>query len=262
MRITLLQTAPEWGDPARSREDARRMLMGTLKTDLVVLPEMFPVGFVVDPEGVAESEDGDSLRWMQDYARNRGCAVAGSVPVQVGGTYRNRFYFVFPDGHYQFYDKHHLFSYDGENERYMAGQERVVVEHAGFRILLQVCYDLRFPVFSRNRLVDGHPDYDLILYVASWPQQRSDAWDALLKARAVENVSFVAGVNRVGKDPGNLYSGHTSLYGPRGELLSMCKEGRIDIIEFELKRALLDLYRQQFPALHDADAATTWFENP
>ena len=267
MRITLLQTAPEWGNPERSREDARRMLMGTLKTDLVVLPEMFSTGFVTDPVGVAERDGGDSLRWMQDYARNKGCAMAGSVSVEdveAEGrpVYRNRFYFVFPDGTYEYYDKHHLFTYAGEHERYSAGDRRVVVEHAGFRILLQVCYDLRFPVFARNRLVggslgergaDGVPDYDLILYVASWPQQRIDAWDALLKARAIENVCFVAGVNRVGKDPGNLYSGHTSLYGPRGELLSICKEGRIDIIEYELKKPILDQYRQTFPALSDAD---------
>ena len=169
------------------------------------------------------------------------------------GTYRNRFYFVYPDGHYVYYDKHHLFTFAGEHEHYTAGQERVIVEHAGFRILLQVCYDLRFPVFARNRMVDGKPDYDLILYVASWPQQRVDAWDALLKARAIENVCFVAGVNRVGKDPGNLYSGHTGLYGPRGEQLSICKENRIDIIEFEIKKALLDNVRASFPALLDAD---------
>ena len=252
MRIILLQTAPEWGNPARSREDARRMLMGS-RADLVVLPEMFSTGFVTEPEGVAENEDGESLHWMQEYAGNKGCAVAGSVSVLTGEGFRNRFYFVFPDGHYQYYDKHHLFTYAGEDNHYKAGDERVIVEYAGFRILLQVCYDLRFPVFARNRLVDGRPDYDLILYVASWPQQRIDAWDALLKARAIENVCFVAGVNRVGKDPGNLYSGHTSLYGPRGELLSICKEGRIDIIEFELKHAVLDQFRDSFPALRDAD---------
>ena len=252
MRIILLQTAPEWGNPAQSREDARRMLMGS-RADLVVLPEMFSTGFVTKPEGIAESEEGDSLHWMQEYAKSKGCAVAGSVSVQTGEGYRNRFYFVFPDGHYQYYDKHHLFTYAGEHERYKAGEERVVVEYAGFRILLQVCYDLRFPVFARNKLVDGRPDYDLILYVASWPQQRIDSWDALLKARAIENVCFVAGVNRVGKDPGNLYSGHTSLYGPRGELRSICKEGRIDIIEYELKKPFLDQYRQTFPALSDAD---------
>ena len=254
MRIILLQTAPTWAEPERSREDARRMLMGSPKADLVVLPEMFSTGFVTRPEGVAEEGEGDSLNWMKNYARDKGCAVAGSVSTHADdGTYRNRFYFVYPDGHYVFYDKHHLFTYAGEHEHYTAGEERVVVEHAGFRILLQVCYDLRFPVFARNRMVDGQPDYDLILYVASWPQQRVDAWDALLKARAVENVCFVAGVNRVGKDPGNLYSGHTSLYGPRGELLSMCKENRIDIIEYDLKHAVLDTVRSTFPALLDAD---------
>ncbi|MBQ9192876.1 MAG: nitrilase family protein [Bacteroidales bacterium] len=255
MRITLLQTAPTWADPQRSREDARRMLMGTQRTDLVVLPEMFSTGFITAPEGVAEGEDGDSLRWMKEYAASKGCAVAGSVSVRAeDGSYRNRFYFVYPDGRFVHYDKRHLFTYAGEHGHYRAGEERVIVEHAGFRILLQVCYDLRFPVFARNRMVDGRPDYDLILYVASWPQQRVDAWDALLKARAIENVCFVAGVNRVGKDPGNLYSGHTGLYGPRGEQLSICKENRIDIIEFEIKKPLLDTYRSTFPALLDADS--------
>ena len=254
MRIVLLQTAPTWTDPATSREDARRMLMGTPKTDLVVLPEMFATGFATQPEGAAEPEEGETFRWMRDYARDKDCAVAGSVSVRAAdGTYRNRFYFVYPDGHYVYYDKHHLFTFGGEHERYTAGQERVIVEHAGFRILLQVCYDLRFPVFARNRMVDGRPDYDLILYVASWPQQRMVAWDALLKARAIENVCYVAGVNRVGKDPTELYSGHTSLYGPKGELVSMCKENRIDIIEYELKRDVLDHVRETFPALRDAD---------
>ena len=250
----MLQTDPEWGNPAKSREDACRMLIGARPTDLVVLPEMFPTGFVTEPEGMAEKEDGESLSWMKGLAADRNCAVSGSVSVLTPEGYRNRFYFVFPDGSFRYYDKHHLFTYAGEHHRYKAGDERVVVEHAGFRILLQVCYDLRFPVFSRNRLVDGVPEYDLILYVASWPQQRVDVWDALLKARAIENVCFVAGVNRVGKDPGNLYPGHTCLYGPKGELLSICKEGRIDIIEYEIKRAGLDDLRKVFPALSDADS--------
>jgi len=230
------------------------MLMGTSRTDLVVLPEMFSTGFVTHPEGVAEEGEGESLRWMQEFARNKECAVAGSVSTHVDGSYRNRFYFVFPDGHYQYYDKHHLFTFAGEHERYKAGEERVIVEYMDFRILLLVCYDLRFPIFSRNRLIDGRPEYDLILYVASWPLQRVDAWDALLRARAIENVCYVAGVNRVGKDPGNLYSGHTSLIGPKGELLSVCKENRIDVVEYEIKRSVLDQFRESFPALADADS--------
>ena len=254
MRITLLQTAPEWGNAEKSLDDARRMLMGSKPTDLIVLPEMFSTGFFPCPEeGIAESEDGPSLRWMKDLASKRGSAVASSVPVIVQGTYRNRFYFVYPDGTVRYYDKHHLFTFEGEHLHYTPGEDRVVVEHAGFRILLQICYDLRFPIFSRNRIIAGQPDYDLILYVASWPQQRIEAWDALLRARAVENVCFVAGVNRVGKDPDYLYSGHTSLYGPRGEVISTCKERVLDIIETEIKKSALDKYREVFPSLNDAD---------
>lgn len=253
MRITLLQTDPKWKDPSLSLEDAGRMLAGVRKTDLVVLPEMFSTGFVTDPEGVAEEGGGGTLGWMRDVAGSRGCAVCGSVSVHVDEGYRNRFYFVFPDGRYQYYDKRHLFTHSGEHEHYTAGEERIVVEHDGFRILLQVCYDLRFPVFARNKIVDGKPDFDVILYVASWPIQRIDAWDALLKARAIENACFVAGVNRVGKDPGNLYPGHTSLFGPDGVLLSVCKEGIPDIAEYELERPLLDKYRRDFPVLSDSD---------
>jgi len=255
MRITLVQTAPHWGNPATSREDIRRILTNMSPSELIVLPEMFSTGFITEPEGLAEEESvGESLSWMKALAAEKGAAVAGSVSLHtLEGDYRNRFYFVFPDGRVQYYDKHHLFTYAGEHQHYTAGEKRVVVEHAGLRILLQVCYDLRFPLFARNRIVDGKPDYDLILYVASWPQQRIDAWDTLLKARAIENACFVAGVNRVGKDPGNIYCGHTTLLGPRGELLSICKERRLDIIQFEIKKALLEKMRGDFPVLYDAD---------
>ncbi len=255
MRITLVQTAPQWGDPITSREDARRILMGSLPSDLIVLPEMFSTGFVTEPEGLAEEESaGESLSWMKALAAEKKSAVAGSVSLHtLEGDYRNRFYFVYPDGQVRYYDKHHLFTYAGEHHHYTAGEERVIVEHAGLRILLQVCYDLRFPVFARNRIMDGRPDYDLILYVASWPQQRIEAWDTLLKARAIENACFVAGVNRVGKDPGNMYCGHTTLFGPRGEILSICKERQLDILQFEIKKASLDQMREGFPVLYDAD---------
>lgn len=254
MRITLLQTAPEWGNPEKSLDDARRMLMGSKPTNLIVLPEMFSTGFTNSPVEMAEPEDGPSLRWMKELSINRGCSVAGSIPVHVGDTYRNRFYFVYPDGRVSFYDKRHLFTNSGEHHQYTAGQDRVIVEHEGFRILLQVCYDLRFPVFSRNRIITGQYDYDMILYVASWPQQRIEAWDALLRARAVENACFVAGVNRVGKDPDNLYSGHTSLFGPNGDLIAICKERVLDIIETEIKKSTLDKFRETFPSLNDADS--------
>jgi predicted amidohydrolase len=190
---------------------------------------------------------------MQDYACSKGCAVAGSVSTHVDGTYRNRFFFVFPDGHYQYYDKHHLFTYAGEHERYTAGEERVVVEHAGFRILLQVCYDLRFPVFARNRMVDGKPDYDLILYVASWPQQRIDAWDSLLKARAIENVCYVAGVNRVGEDPHCQYCGASAIINPYGEEMESCGVDKECAVSAVIDMEKLMAFRKKFPVLEDRD---------
>ena len=252
MRITLLQTDPAWRAQAANRAAVAALAPQAGGTDLLVLPEMFSTGFVTEPDGAAE-EDGESLRFLRQLAAERGYAVAGSVSVRADGAYRNRFYFVKPDGSECHYDKHHLFTYSGEHLRYTAGEERVVVEHAGSRILLQVCYDLRFPVFARNRLVEGRADYDLILYVASWPAARIAAWDTLLHARAIENLCFVAGVNRVGTDPGNTYPGHSVLIGPRGETLAVCKENATDCITTEISLPGLLQFRQSFPALEDAD---------
>ena len=253
MKITLLQTAPVWGDPSRSRLEIDRLLESAAPTDLLVLPEMFSTGFVTRPEARAGEQGGQTLEWMKETARRRDCAVAGSLSVHADGGWRNRFYFVFPDGSCRYYDKHHLFTYAGEHHRYQAGQERVVVAYKDFRILLQVCYDLRFPVFARNRIVDGAPDYDLILYVACWPETRIAAWDTLLRARAIENLCFVAGVNRVGDEPGNHYCGHSCLIGPRGDVLSVCKENEVSFVEYEIEKGDLDAFRASFPALSDAD---------
>ncbi|MBO5562792.1 MAG: nitrilase family protein [Bacteroidales bacterium] len=253
MKITMLQTDPVWADPAANRREVERILLSVPPTDLIVLPEMFSTGFVTRPEGVAESDDSESLHLMKRLSRERSCAVAGSLSVREGESYRNRFYFVWPDGRERHYDKHHLFSFGGEHLRYTAGGERTVVEYGGFRILLQVCYDLRFPVFSRNRMTENGAEYDLILYVASWPEPRIAAWDALLKARAIENLCFVAGVNRVGEDPDNRYPGHSTLYGPRGEMLTNCKENKVDYATFDISHEDLKAFRTKFPALLDAD---------
>ena len=252
MRITLLQTDPAWCAPAANRAAVAALAPAPGATDLLVLPEMFSTGFATQPRGVAE-EDGGSLRFLRELAAERGYAVAGSVSVLADGAFRNRFYFVTPDGSEYHYDKHHLFTFSGEHLRYTAGEKRVVVTYAGFRILLQVCYDLRFPVFARNRMVEGKADYDLILYVASWPAARIAAWDTLLRARAIENLCYVAAVNRVGTDPGNTYPGHSVLLSPRGETLSVCKENAVDSVTNELSLAELQQFRQAFPALEDAD---------
>lgn len=253
MKITLVQFSPVWEDPAANRDILRSLLSQVPETDLIVLPEMFSTGFVTEPAGVAE-QDGASLRFLQETAATRNCAVAGSIATETEGSYRNRFYFVCPDGREVHYDKHHLFTYGGEHRRFTPGNAPVTVEYKGVRILLQVCYDLRFPVFSRNRLcADGRALYDLALYVASWPEPRVDAWDLLLRARAIENQCFVAGVNRVGDDPALHYCGHSSLIGPKGQLLTVCKENQEDVVTFDINTSELLAFRRQFPVLQDAD---------
>jgi len=253
MKISLVQFSPQWEAPAANRAALKQLLAQIPATDLIVLPEMFSTGFVTEPVGVAE-KDGESLRFMQETAAARNCAVAGSLAIEEEGSYRNRFYFVYPDGREVHYDKHHLFTYGGEHLRFTAGEKPVVAEFRGVRILLQVCYDLRFPVFSRNRLLpDGKALYDLALYVASWPDVRTDAWDALLRARAIENQCYLAGVNRVGTDPKNNYSGHTVLLSPKGQLLTNCKENEEDIVTFDINLQDLLAFRNQFPVLQDAD---------
>lgn len=217
-------------------------------SDLYVLPEMFSTGFCTQPEGMAEPADSDTLHWMCGYAEGHDCAVAGSVAVTEGGEYYNRFYFVFPDGTYRSYDKKHLFTYGGEHNRFTAGSERVVVEYRGVRILLQICYDLRFPVWSRNR-----GDYDLALYVASWPTPRVEAWLALLRARAIENQCYVAGVNRVGTDPACEYPGGTLLIDPYGKTVAACECGKAEAVTAETDMDGLAAFRRKFPVLTDAD---------
>lgn len=254
MRISIVQFNPAWKAPEANRDSLKKLLAQVPETDLLVLPEMFSTGFVTDPAGVAE-KDGKSLRFMQETAARRNCAVAGSLAVEEEGAFFNRFYFVYPDGREVHYDKHHLFTFGGEHRTFTAGEKPVVADYRGVRILLQVCYDLRFPVFSRNRLLpDGTAFYDLALYVASWPDVRNEAWDALLKARAIENQCFLAGVNRVGEDPkNNRYAGHSVLLGPKGQVLASCREYREEVVTCKIPMEELLAFRNQFPVLRDAD---------
>ncbi|MBO5659879.1 MAG: nitrilase family protein, partial [Bacteroidaceae bacterium] len=216
--------------------------------DLYVLPEMFSTGFCTNPEGIAESAQSDTLLWMQRKAKEKDAAIAGSVAVAENGKFYNRCYFVKPEGSVAYYDKKHLFTFGGEHRRFTAGQERVVVEFRGVRMLLEICYDLRFPVWARNRR-----DYDMILYVASWPTPRVSAWSALLVARAIENQCFVVGVNRVGKDLSCEYCGGSVVLDPYGKPLAVCEDG----VECEATAVIdmqaLDDFRKKFPVLDDAD---------
>lgn len=249
MKITLIQTDIAWADPKTNVRACEKAITSVPGSELYVLPEMWSTGFATQPEGVAESDDGDSLKWMKDIAARMDAAIAGSIAVKssADGSYRNRFYFVKPDGQVSWYDKHHLFTYGGEHLRYTAGDSRVVVEFRGVRFLLLVCYDLRFPVWARS-----HEDYDAILCVASWPTVRLEAWRALLKARAIENQCYVAGVNRTGDDPSCSYSGGTALIDPYGRVQE-CPDYENTTLTSEIDMALLEEFRGKFPVLKDRD---------
>lgn len=248
MKVTILQRDILWGNPQENVRRADEAINRNAGADLYVLPEMFSTGFCTHPEGIAESTDSDTLQWMKRKACDIDAAIAGSVAVTENGKFYNRFYFVKPDGSVIHYDKKHLFTFGGEHHRFTAGQERVIVEFRGVRILLEICYDLRFPMWARNR-----GDYDMILYVASWPTPRVSAWSALLVARAIENQSYVVGVNRVGKDPSCEYCGGSVVIDPYGNTLAACDDGKeceaSAIIDMQ---ALVD-FRQKFPVLNDAD---------
>ena len=236
MQAHLLESDLVWADPEANIKHFDALIGSLPDADLYVLPEMFTTGFATEPEGIAEEESSCiGLQWMRSVARSRNCAVAGSIALHSGDRYLNRFYFVTPDGEYH-YDKHHLFTYGGEHLHYTPGTEKVTVQWRGVRFRLAVCYDLRFPVWTRND--DG---YDVLIYVASWPEPRAAAWSALLRARALENQCYVIGVNRTGTDPYCVYGGHSAFIDPYGNDASV-----IDI-------DTLCAFRAKFPVLKDVD---------
>ena len=246
MTIAIVQTDIRWADPAVNRLRIEELIKDQ-SADLFVLPEMFSTGFATQPEGIAE-EDNSSLAWMKEIALQRQAAIAGSIAVRDDEHYYNRFYFVKPDGEISTYDKRHLFTYGEEDLFFTAGTERTIVEYQGIRFLLEVCYDLRFPVWSRNR-----KDYDMILYVANWPTSRMIVWNTLLKARAIENQCFVAGVNRVGSDPTCEYSGGSMVIDAYGKVIADCGTDMPCCKTVELDLDRLNAFRKKFPVLDDAD---------
>ena len=257
LRVSMVQGDTRWHDPAGNRAyygDLIAPLKGL--SDVVVLPETFTSGFSNDAVGDAETLDGPTVEWIREQAEQLDAAVTGSVQLRVGDDVFNRMLFATPDGGLRHYDKRHLFSFAKENERYAAGRERVTVEWKGWRILLQVCYDLRFPVFSRNRFDverPGLPDYDLALYVANWPAARAYPWKTLLRARAIENLSYVVGVNRVGTDGnGHDYCGDSAVIDFVGDAVSECTDQEI-VVTTTLQAAELHAHRERFPAMRDGD---------
>lgn len=252
MKIAIIQSSLIWEEPEANRalfyEKINKI---EEQVDLIILPEMFTSGFTMNPYLAAESMSGDSVLWLKNIAKQRNCAVTGSVAIEENGDYYNRLLFVFPSGEIKTYDKRHLFSLAGEDKKYKAGKNKITIDFRGFRICPLICYDLRFPVFSRN--VDG---YDLLLYVANWPDVRVNSWDALLRARAIENQCFVIGVNRVGYDSNkNLYNGHSQAIDCLGNYLlePQVNEG---VFIVDLKKDDLLSTRKKFDFLSDRDLFT------
>lgn len=257
LRVSLVQGATRWHDPEGNRAHYANLtdaLHGT--TDLVILPETFTSGFSNDAIDRAETMDGPTVQWLRERARDLDAAITGSVQLRTEGGVNNRLLFVTPDGAVQHYDKRHLFRYAGEHERYAAGRDRHTIEWRGWRICPLVCYDLRFPVFSRNRFDTERAqdlDYDLLVYVANWPAARSHAWRTLLRARAMENLCYVAGVNRVGSDGNGLgYDGESALIDFLGHPVSECADQEV-VSTSTVFLDDLSAHRTKFPAMLDAD---------
>ena len=256
MRISIIQHDIKWNALEENLHHIKSLMDCQPAADLYVLAETFATGFMA--EGTKEHAEEHShriLEWMLREARLRDAAVAGSVVVVENEKYsqakphlRNRLYFVHPDGSYDYYDKRHLFGYAGEKDGFAAGEKRIITTWRGVRFLLQVCYDLRFPVFSRNR-----GDYDAIIYVANWPASRRDAWNTLLKARAIENQCFVVGVNRVGSDKSCNYTGDSIIIDAHGHPVVSCMSGKDDVAAAELDMNDLQNFRKAFPVLEDRD---------
>ncbi len=245
----MVQTTIEWNDPAANRARLQPMLEAHAGTfDLAVLPETFTTGFLGSAGGEGERMDGPTVAWMQDMCARYGSALAGSIVINADGGRYNRLLFATEQGVLAHYDKRHLFSYGGEDGHYTAGTERVNVDYRGWRINLQVCYDLRFPAWCRYR-----GDYDLMLLVANWPVRRIHHWSTLLEARAIENQSWVIGLNRVGVDGhGLVYPGASAVHGPMGEaVLKLGDEDTCRLVELDLDA--VQQARSRFPFQEDAD---------
>jgi predicted amidohydrolase len=250
LRVCLVQANLAWEDRTQNLHQLYELVAKSAPADLIVLPEMFTSGFTMNPAKNANTINGEAVKWMHKLAREQNAAVTGSLVIEQNGNYYNRLFFVQPDGTQHTYDKRHLFSLAGEEKVYTAGVERNVIEYKGWRIMPQVCYDLRFPVWCRNDL-----NYDMIYFVANWPERRSYHWRQLLLARAIENQAYCIGVNRVGNDGNGVYhSGDSAAIDPLGEYLSTIKSGESTTEVVTLKKSKIELVRSRFGFLKDRDS--------
>lgn len=249
MKIAVFQTKLAWENPAVNRKFIEEYFLNEDEPfDLFILPEMFTSGFTMNPSAVAEPMDGETMTWLKGLAKAKNCGITGSLVIKEDGNFYNRMVFIFPSGEVQFYNKRHLFTLAGEEKVYTKGTKKVIVNYNNWNICLQVCYDLRFPVFVRNV-----ENYDLILYVANWPKPRINAWDSLLKARAIENMCYTIGVNRIGEDANQLeYPGHSQVIDYLGNNMLNC-ESDLGVFVCELDKDQQLVTRQKLNFLNDKD---------
>ncbi|WP_309642194.1 amidohydrolase [Flavobacterium sp.] len=250
MKVALIQTALHWENPQANRNHFEKLIHSIAeKVDLIVLPEMFSTGFTMHPADVAEPMLGETIEWLKSVAKSKESAIMGSLVIRENERYYNRLVFVLPSGEIKKYDKKHLFTLAGEDKVYKAGNEKLIIDYQGFKICPLICYDLRFPVFSRNT-----ENYDLLIYVANWPKPRTNAWDILLKARAVENQCFVIGVNRIGIDKNNHeYIGHSQAVDCLGNYVLEPQENE-GVFIINLDKSDMIETRERLDFLSDRDA--------
>lgn len=250
LRVCLVQAELEWEDRTKNLSLLYGMVKNVNDVDLIVLPELFSTGFTMNAKDYAIEPNGDAVVWMKLLAKEKDACVTGSLIIKDGDKIYNRLYWVQPDGDIKTYDKKHLFTLAGEEKAFSAGNERLIVEYKGWRICPLVCYDLRFPVWCRNDV-----DYDLLLFVANWPERRSYPWQQLLKARAIENLAYVVGVNRVGNDGNQIWhSGDSAVIDPLGVEVSEIKPGKPSATTVTLSKEALQKTRKSFSFLADRDA--------
>lgn len=251
VRIAIIQTSLFWEDKQANLKMLERKISDLdTSVQLIILPEMFSTGFTMNAAALAESMDGEAVNWMRQLSKNKRVIITGSLIIEEEGKYYNRLIWMMPDGNMGYYDKRHLFAYAGEDKHYHAGAKRFIASVNGMKINLQICYDLRFPVWARQQ---DESEYHVLIYVANWPEKRRHAWKSLLMARAIENQCYVIGVNRVGEDGnGNKYSGDSCLIDPMGDIIYQ-KADAEEVFIYDLQKSTVAEVREKLPFLKDRD---------
>jgi omega-amidase len=255
LTITIIQSNLLWEERSANLRMLEKKIAGIEGgKEIVVLPEMFSTGFSMKPELLAETMEGETILWMKKLSRENNIILTGSVIIKENENYFNRLVWMMPNGQYGYYDKRHLFAYAEEDKHYSPGNKRLITSVKGWKINLQVCYDLRFPVWARQQAKEATPEYDVLIYVANWPERRSHAWKTLLCARSIENQCYVVGVNRVGTDGNNIYhSGNSLVIDPLGQVLYHMADEE-DVFTITLQKEKLEEVRERFPFWKDADS--------